>query len=260
MLHSLLFLALLVTKEHVVMTAHDIWEGLMTWTFFGVGMAIIADWYAWLEGTIAQEEFDRKLFASDKAVKELHEKLEALATKPDEKKVFLNLMAYRETLSEKVLQKSLGNRVVRAMEAALSKLQNKISEEVTTRREAEKQWNKQALDGTLKYLDQKDVKRSFMDEALNQFTSGDKAKLSSGDVLMDSNLFKEVYSQLFEQAKEEYFREQSASNTLSWVFRSESERKSSRMSAREKEAEYSKRIHEWENGRNRVNSQAPSFA
>jgi len=254
------FIALLLAKENVVITAHDLWEGIMTWGFFGIGMAIIADWYAWLEGTAAQDDFDRKLFASNKAVKTLHDRLEALSTKPDEKKILVNLMAYRETLSEKVLNKSLANQVARIIDSTLTKLQDKISEEVTSRREVEKQWQKQALDGTLKYLEQENVRKSFMNEALNQFTSGNKAKLSTGDVLMDTNLFKQEYDRLFEQAKNEYFRAQKANNTLPWVFRDESDRESERMSRREKEGEYTKRIQEWEQGRNPVHTSMPSFA
>ncbi|ETO32879.1 hypothetical protein RFI_04237 [Reticulomyxa filosa] len=41
------FLVLWLTKEQVVFTSHDVWEGVLTWSFFGVGMAIFADWFTW---------------------------------------------------------------------------------------------------------------------------------------------------------------------------------------------------------------------
>jgi len=75
---------------------------------------------------------------------------------------------------------------------------------------------------------------------------------------MDSNLFKEVYNRLLEQAKTEYIRE--SNDKLPWVFRDESERDSERMSSREKAAEYSKRIEQWQAGRNPVQASEPSFA
>jgi len=253
------FIALLLTKEQLVFTAHDVWEGVLTWSFFGVGMAIFADWFTWIEGTAAQEEFDRRYFATTKGVKELHEKLEALATKPDEKKVLVGLMAYRETLSEKVLQKSLSNRVSRIIDASLKKLQDKISDDATLRRETEKQFHKQALDGTLRHLDERSVKNSFMAEALSQFSSLDNAKLSSENVLFDANVFRQTYDRLLQTAKDEYTQEQQANNTLPWVFRTDAEREAERLSPEEKQQEYLKRVRDWEKGRNSVGAPVPSF-
>ncbi|ETO32878.1 hypothetical protein RFI_04236 [Reticulomyxa filosa] len=219
-----------------------------------------------VEGTAVQEQFDRKYFAATEAVKELHEKLEALATKPDEKQVLLSLMAYRDTLSEKVLQKSLSNRVSRIIDGTLKKLQDvlcplrdnkhKISEETSAQRDAEKQFHKQALEGTLRQLDQKSERDTFTSEALHQFSTLDKAKLSSESVVFDVNLFQQTYERFLQAAKESYLQEQQAKNTLPWVFRSSSEREAARLSPEQKEREYFKRVREWEQGRNNVD--APS--
>merc|ERR1712083_747181 len=87
--------------------------------------------------------------------------------------------AYREMVAEKVLDKTLGNRLGRIVESTVSKLEAKISEESMVKKTAEDQWKRTALQETVDYFDDESVRRDFMRDALAQFCSGDTAKISN---------------------------------------------------------------------------------
>merc|ERR1712244_160832 len=55
----------------------------------------------------------------------------------------------------------------------------KVSEESMTRKTAEDQWKRTALQETVDYFEDESVRRDFMRDALAQFCAGDTAKISN---------------------------------------------------------------------------------
>merc|ERR1712141_368380 len=110
--------------------------------------------------------YDRKYFPLLRAVKKYNKMLENFNQKPNEKKLAMQMQAYREMVAEKVLDKTLGNRLGRI-------------EESMTRKTAEDQWKRSALQETVDYFEDESVRRDFMRDALAQFCAGDTAKISN---------------------------------------------------------------------------------
>merc|ERR1712110_1267745 len=113
--------------------------------------------------------YDRKYFPLMRAVKKYNKMLENFNQKPNEKKLAMQMQAFREMVAEKVLDKTLGNRLGRIVESTVSKLEAKVSEESMTRKAAEDQWKRSALQETVDYFDDENVRREFMRDALAQF-------------------------------------------------------------------------------------------
>merc|ERR1719378_773668 len=114
------------------------------------------------------------------------------------------MQAYREMVAEKVLDKTLGNRLGRIVESTVSKLEAKISEESMTRKTAEDQWKRTALQETVDYFEDENVRRDFMRDALAQFCAGDTAKISNNasSVEYESDIFSTQYKSNYEGAKQ----------------------------------------------------------
>merc|ERR1712130_541202 len=138
-----------------------------------------------------QEAYDREYFPIIKAVKKYNQMLENINSKPNEKKLALQMQAYREMVAEKVLDKTLGNRLGRIVESTVSKLEAKVSEESMVRKTAEDQWKRTALQESVDYFDDENVRREFMRDALAQFCAGDTAKIgmSASTVEYKSDIF-----------------------------------------------------------------------
>merc|ERR1712130_663955 len=100
-----------------------------------------------------QEAYDREYFPIIKAVKKYNQMLENINSKPNEKKLMFQMQKYREMVAEKVLDKTLGNRLGRIVESTISKLEAKVSEESMVRKTAEDQWKRTALQETVDYFE-----------------------------------------------------------------------------------------------------------
>merc|ERR1719378_1293104 len=140
------------------------------------------------------------------------------------------MQAYREMVAEKVLDKTLGNRLGRIVESTVSKLEAKVSEESMTRKTAEDQWKRTALQETVDYFEDESVRRDFMRDALAQFCAGDTAKISNNasSVEYESDIFASQYKSNYEGAKQKYLADQRSKGTLSPVFMDASERQANR--------------------------------
>eukprot|EP00485_Elphidium_margaritaceum_P016489 CAMPEP_0202726802 /NCGR_PEP_ID=MMETSP1385-20130828/184798_1 /ASSEMBLY_ACC=CAM_ASM_000861 /TAXON_ID=933848 /ORGANISM="Elphidium margaritaceum" /LENGTH=455 /DNA_ID=CAMNT_0049393031 /DNA_START=20 /DNA_END=1387 /DNA_ORIENTATION=- len=256
------FTAIVITKEFYVTGGHDFMEAITLWGWFGCAAALAADWYAWWHTLLVQEAYDRDYFPLLQKVQKLDAKLEAINSKPNEKRLMSQIQKYREMIAEKVLSKTLGNRLGRIVESTVAKLDAKVNEEATARKDAETQWKRSALQQSVEYFDDENVRREFMKEALAQFCSGDTAKLSNSAVTVafQTDAFKEQYQSNYNNAKQNYLSEQRAKGSLSPVFMDESERAALSKSAPEKAEAYEEKIRQWASGRNAVNAQIPSFA
>mmetsp|Transcript_3417 Transcript_3417/g.2917 ORF Transcript_3417/g.2917 Transcript_3417/m.2917 type:complete len:176 (-) Transcript_3417:324-851(-) len=172
------------------------------------------------------------------------------------------MQKYRELVAEKVLDKTLGNRLGRIVESTISKLEAKINEEGMTRKTAEDQWKRAALDSTVDYFDDAQVRQDFMRQALSQFCSGDVAKITNttATVEFETDAFSTQYRSNYDRVRQEFLNEQRQKGTLSPVFMEDSERSSQVRSASEKSAEYESRVSEWASAHNTVNAPTPSFS
>lgn len=137
-----------------------------------------------------------------------------------------------------------------------------MQEEAAVKAAAETTFKKDALEATEAYFENDQVKSDFTAEALKQFLAGDTAKLDKSKILvqMESDLFTREYSKNLAKARQDYINENENKGTLSWVFKSEDEINSNRMSKDEKEREYTKKLNEWESTRNSVNAPIPAFS
>ena len=70
-----------------------------------------------------QESYDREYFPLIKAVRQYNEMLENINSKPNEKKIMFQMQKYREIVAEKVLDKTLSNRLGRSIESTVQKLE-----------------------------------------------------------------------------------------------------------------------------------------
>lgn len=138
----------------------------------------------------------------------------------------------------------------------------KINEEAMTKKTAEDQWKRSALEQTVDYFEDEGVRQDFMRQALSQFCSGDVAKITNttATVGFETDAFGTQYKSNFDRAREEFLNEQRQKGTLSPVFMDESERRNRAKSSSDKAAEYDSRISEWSSGRNSVNAPTPSFS
>merc|ERR1719187_2426395 len=205
---------------------HNMFEGLLMWGIFGTIAALASDWYAWWHTLLMQESYDRKYFPLLQAVKKYNKMLENFNQKPNEKKLAMQIQAYREMVAEKVLDKTLGNRLGRIVESTVSKLEAKVSEEGMTKKTAEDQWKRTALQETVDYFEDENVRRDFMRDALAQFCAGDTAKISNNasSVEYETDIFASRYKSNYQGAKQQYLADQRSKGTLSPVFMEPSER------------------------------------
>jgi len=235
-------------------------EAILLWSIFGTIASVASDWYAWWHTLLMQESYDRKYFPLLRAVKKYNKMLENFNQKPNEKKLAMQMQAYREMVAEKVLDKTLGNRLGRIVESTVSKLEAKISEESMTRKAAEDQWKRSALQETVDYFEDESVRRDFMRDALAQFCSGDTAKISNtaSSVEYQSDIFSTQYKSNYDGAKQKYLSEQRSKGTLSPVFMDASER--SGKSASEKADIYEQKVSEWASIHNPVSAPTPAFS
>eukprot|EP00483_Globobulimina_turgida_P000096 UN00096 len=190
------FGTIMVSKEFFVTGGHDMFEGLMMWGIFGTVASFAADWYAWWHTLLLQEAYDREYFPLMKAVKKYNKELEKFNSKPNEKKIMFQMQTYREIVAEKVLNKTLQNRLGRSVESTLQKLDSKISEEGTTKKEAENQWKRKALQETVDYFDNESIRNDFMRDALGQFCSDNTAVISNTNATVHykSDIFESKYN------------------------------------------------------------------
>merc|ERR1712083_699952 len=147
------FSAIMGSKEFFITGGHDMFEAILLWSIFGTVASVASDWYAWWHTLLMQESYDRKYFPLLRAVKKYNKMLENFNQKPNEKKLAMQMGAYREMVAEKVLDKTLGNRLGRIVESTVSKLEAKVSEESMVRKTAEDQWKRTALQETVDYFD-----------------------------------------------------------------------------------------------------------
>eukprot|EP00484_Ammonia_sp_Unknown_P026457 CAMPEP_0197028190 /NCGR_PEP_ID=MMETSP1384-20130603/7935_1 /TAXON_ID=29189 /ORGANISM="Ammonia sp." /LENGTH=448 /DNA_ID=CAMNT_0042457155 /DNA_START=20 /DNA_END=1366 /DNA_ORIENTATION=- len=254
------FTATMVTKELYVMGGHDFFEAIATFGTFGVAAAIAADWYAWWHTLLMQEGYDRQYFPLLTAVKKYNAQLETINSKPNEKKLMFQMQKYREMIAEKVLSKTLSNRLGRIVESTVAKLESKVNEEAMTKKEAENAWRRSALQQTLEYFEQDSVRNDFMSQALQQFCAGDTAKISNqaATIGYETNVFDEQYKSNYERSRNEYLSEQRGKGTLSPVFVDASERQFK--SAQEKAQEYEQKVQDWASSHNPVNAPTPAFS
>jgi len=260
---GLVFGALCVAKEFFILGGHDMWDAILYWSIFGVAGSVIADNVAWMNALISQEHFDREFFLINERLQQINKSIEAIETKPDEKTVLLGMAAYRSSLSEKVLQRTLSNRVARLVDNANKKLNDKMGEEAQIKKDAESGWQRDALEQTLNYFDDSKVKQEFMKEAINAFCQPNVASLKASNTQGQSasvDLFKAKYDQFYQSSKATYLKDKKANGSLSWVFIDQNERSKLRMSEKDKESAFTKKIKEWEQSHNPVNAQIPSFA
>ena len=117
------FSAIMLSKEFFVTGGHDMFEAILLWSIFGTVASVASDWYAWWHTLLMQESYDRKYFPLLRAVKKYNKMLENFNQKPNEKKLAMQMQAYREMVAEKVLDKTLGNRLGRIVESTVSKLE-----------------------------------------------------------------------------------------------------------------------------------------
>ena len=117
------FGAIMVSKEFFVTGGHDMFEAIMMWGIFGTVASFAGDWYAWWHTLLMQEAYDREYFPLIGAVKKYNAMLENINNKPNEKKLMFQMQKYREIMAEKVLSKTLGNRLGRCVESTIQKLE-----------------------------------------------------------------------------------------------------------------------------------------
>merc|ERR1712087_550443 len=139
------FSAIMVSKEFFVTGGHEMMEAMMMWSIFGIVASVASDWYAWWHTLLMQEAYDRKYFPLLSAVQKYNAMLENVNGKPNEKKLMAHIQQYREMLAEKVLQKTLANRIGRVTESTVAKLEAKLSEEAQTKKAAEDSWKRSAM-------------------------------------------------------------------------------------------------------------------
>merc|ERR1712083_1009559 len=254
------FSAIMLWKEFFVTGGHDMFEAILLWSIFGTVASIASDWYAWWHTLLMQESYDRKYFPLLRAVKKYNKMLENFNQKPNEKKLAMQMGAYREMVAEKVLDKTLGNRLGRIVESTVSKLEAKVSEESMVRKTAEDQWKRTALQESVDYFDDDNVRKEFMRDALAQFCAGDTAKIgmSASTVEYKSDIFSSQYQSNFEAAKQKYLADQKAKGTLSPVFMDAAEQTGK--SASEKAEMYEQKVSEWASTRNPVHAPTPAFS
>lgn len=125
---------------------------------------------------------------------------------------------------------------------------------------AEDQWKRTALQETVDYFDDDNVRRDFMRDALTQFCTGDTAKISNmaSSVEYKSDIFASQYRANFDGAKENYLADQRAKGTLSPVFVDAAQR--SGKAASEKAEIYEQKVAEWASSHNPVTMPTPAFS
>jgi len=253
------FFAIAFSKEFMQSAGHNMFEGLLMWGIFGTIAALASDWYAWWHTLLMQESYDRKYFPLLQAVRKYNKMLENFHQKPNEKKLALQMQAYRELVAGKVLDKTLGNRLGRIVESTVNRLEAKISEEAMTRKAAEDQWKRAALQQTVDYFDDEAVRREFMRDALAQFCAADTARISNtaSSVEYKSDIFGLQYQANFDAAKRKYLEDQRSKGTLSPVFMDATEKAAK--SASEKAEVYGQKVSEWAATHNAVNAPTPAF-
>lgn len=257
------FTAFIITKEYFVLWGHDMWDALLYWCIFGIAGSVAGDWLAWWHALMAQEQYDRQFFQLQQRVDKTNDQIEALATKPNERVLLFDLLKYREELSEKVLKKTLANRVSRIMDKTLQQLNDKVSEELAIKAEAERQWQRDALDATVEYFNESKVQSDFMQEAIQQFSQPNVASLkqSSTNVNMQNSLFEAKYQEFYNSTKNQFLKDQKAAGKLNLVFADEKAQKATQMSAAAKQKECASRIKQWEAEHNPIGDvPLPSFA
>ena len=138
----------------------------------------------------------------------------------------------------------------------------KMSEEAQTRKAAEEQWKRTALQQTVEYFEGGQVRQDFMKEALSQFCAGDTAKISNSaqSIVLSTDMFATQYKANFEGVRQAYLAEQKAKGALSPVFMDEAERRAQHQSAADKAHEYERRVNDWASTHNAVNAATPSFS
>lgn len=117
------FGCIMITKEYFVTGGHDMFEAILLWSIFGTVAALASDWYAWWHTLLMQEAYDKEYFPLHKAVKAYNQKLETINSKPNEKRLMAQMQKYRENIAEKVLNKTLGNRLARIVDSTITKLE-----------------------------------------------------------------------------------------------------------------------------------------
>jgi len=256
------FSIIMLSKEFFVTGGHEMMEAIMMWSIFGTVASVASDWYAWWHTLLMQEAYDRKYFPLLQAVRKYNAMLENVNEKPNEKKLMAQMQQYRELVAEKVLEKTLANRLGRITESTFAKMEAKMSEEAQTKKAAEDAWKRSAMAQTVGYFEDGQVRKDFMAEALSQFCAGDTAKIgkSAGTAAMSSGIFGEQYKANFEGAKTTYLSEQRAKGSLSPVFMDEAERRAQFQSSADKTTEYERRVNEWADSHNAVNAPTPSFS
>eukprot|EP01084_Bolivina_argentea_P056759 103829_1 len=256
------FGVVMVTKEFFVTGGHDMFEAIMMWSIFGTVASFAGDWYAWWHTLLMQEAYDRQYFPLMRAVEKYNDKLEKINSKPNEKQLVSQMTKYREMVAEKVLNKTLGNRLGRSIESTVQRLEAKINEEQMTRKEAETQWKRAALQEAVDYFEDDRVRESFMRDALSQFCSGNTAALSNTTTTVnyETDIFSSRYASSLQNVKAEYLNDQRAKGTLSAVFLDEAERNSIQKTSQQKQEDYEQRVSEWAASHSPVNAPTPSFA
>eukprot|EP01083_Nonionella_stella_P195492 720133_1 len=211
------FGVIMVSKEFFVTGGHDMFEAIMMWSIFGTVASFASDWYAWWHTLLMQESYDREYFPLIRQVEKYNKQLETINSKPNEKKIMFQMQKYRELIAEKVLNKTLQNRLGRSIENTIQKLETKINEEAMVKKEAENQWKRRALDETVNYFDNDTVRADFMRDVLTQFCSGNVAVISNTNATVnyETDLFKKQYDMKFNEAKNEYLNEQKEKGLLS---------------------------------------------
>eukprot|EP00483_Globobulimina_turgida_P009422 UN09441 len=171
------------------------------------------------------------------------------------------MQKYREIVAEKVLKKTLQNRLGRSIEGTLQKLESKMSEEGTTKKEAENQWKRKALQETVDFFDNDAIRSDFMKDALTQFCSDNNAAISNTNatVHFKSDIFESKYNVKYNEAQNDYLNEQRNKGILSAVFMDKNERMENYKSIQEKEETYLQKVNVWASSRNSVNTSVPSF-
>merc|ERR1740129_1459699 len=253
---------IMLSKEFFVTGGHDMFEAILLWSIFGTVASVASDWYAWWHTLLMQEAYDRKYFPLLKAVQKYNAMLENVNQKPNEKRIMAQMQQYRELVAEKVLEKTLANRLGRITESTAAKLDAKLSEEAQTKKAAEDTWKRTAMTQTVDYFENGQVRADFMKDALAQFCAGDTAKISNSaqSTAFSTDIFAAQYKANFEGANQTYLSEQRAKGALSPVFMDEAERRAQFQSAADKAQEYERRVSEWAATHNAVNAASPSFS
>jgi len=203
-----------------------------------------------------------RIFSIDWRGKKYNAMLENINNKPNEKRLMFQMQKYREILAEKVLSKTLGNRLGRSVESTIAKLEAKVTEESMLKKEAETNWRRQAMNESVEYFEEQSVRDEFMKNALAQFCSGNTAQLSNSTLTVEyeTDLFSKQYAANYSKAKNDYLNDQKAKGTLNAVFMDESERKAAYKSASEKAQEYESKVSAWAAKHNPVAAPIPSFS